>query len=417
MMAALPTPFEAYRLDLGRLGVDDDLSAADSMWLLVAHCLSRFADQPETGRLDLAERCAQALEQFAATAQDEGVQPLDAAALGDLKALIDGLKRYGERAGQEQIAKIVIDMSARMTALGALTLAFSVVGHAREAAYMASERSRGLMLAEQARIQRLLGNLDDADVLYGQLHAMGERSQDDVLLARAAIGRGGVSRHRGNYPKSRAFYADALTLSERSGSADLQRLAHQGLTVVAAVGKEWDEALRHGWLTLICGAGNAAYEAEALNNLAHISLGANQPRAALHAILKALPSLSEDRTLLPALGTALMAAARCDERSLVDHLAARLETSVASSKLPYECADALISLAKAFEEIGLGIRADNIRGRASDIATAHDFHELIHRAENDKPTHRTVTEATNELDEQTLQVVKNLEALEYELVM
>ena len=420
-MVALPTPFEAYRLDLSRAGTEDDFGSADSLWLLVAHCLSRFSEQPETARLDLAERSAQALEQFATSTQDaveqDGVKPLDPASLGELQKLIEGLHRYADRAGQETIAKAVIDLSGRVTAAGALTLAYTMLGHAREAVVQVSQRSRGLLLAEQARIARLLGQLDDAEGLYGQLHGMGERSQDELLLARAAIGRGVVARVRGNYPKSKAFFVEALTLSERVGSSELQRLAHQGLTVVAAVSEEWDEALRHGWLTLVLGAGNPEQESEALGNLAHISLGAGYPRAALHAILKAIPSYRDDRMLLPALGTAVVAAGRCDERSLLDHLTVKLDEHVANSNLPYEGARALLSLAQAFDEMGLPGRADSARSRARGMAEEHEFHELIHVAERDELARREVVTDARELDQQTLEVVTSLESLEYELVL
>ncbi len=420
-MVALPTPFEAYRLDLSRISSEDDFGAADSMWLLVAHCLSRFADQPETARLDLAERCAQALEQFSATAQEavdeDGVKPLDDTSLGDLTRLIEGLTRYGDRAGQELLAQAVLDISARMSAVGALTLAYTLVGSAREAVQHVPERSRGLLLAEQARVTRLLGNLDDADGLYAQLHGMGERSRDELLLARAAIGRGVVARVRGNYPKARAFFVDALDLSERAGSAELQRLAHQGLTVAAAVAEDWEEALRHGWLTLVHGAGNAEQECEALINLAHISLGAGYSRAALHAILKAIPNASDDHTRLPALGTAVVAAARSGERPLLEHLAAKLDNTAASSSLPYEAARALLSLSEAFDEIGRGARADSMRARARALAEKHEFHELVHVTESNELTRRVTAVGARELDDQTREVVAHLEALEYELVL
>lgn len=420
-MVALPTPFEAYRLDLSRVGTEDDFGAADSLWLLVAHCLSRFSEQPETARLDLARRCAEALEQFAATAQEaveeDGVKPLDDASLGDLSKLVDGLRRYADRAGQDALAKAVIGMSARITAAGALTLAYTMVGNAREAVLHLSERSRGLLLAEQARVARLLGQLDDAESLYGQLHGMGERSHDELLLARAAIGRGVVARVRGNYPKARAFFVDALALSERVGSAELQRLAHQGLTVAAAVAEEWDEALRHGWLTHVLGAGNAEQECEALINLAHISLGAGQARAALHAALRALPDARDDRTRLPALGTAVVAAARCSERSLLEAIATTVENTVQVSSLPYESARALLSLSQSFDQVGMATRADNVRARARAIAEAHEFHELMHVAESDEVTRRATALAASDLDEQSLEVVRNLESLEFELVV
>jgi len=419
-MVALPTPFEAYQLDLGRLGVDDDLCAADSMWLLVAHCLSRFANQPETARLDLAGRCALALQQFAASATDadgEDGHPLDEPALGDLASLIAGLQRFSERSGQELLAKTVLEMSARMSALGALTLAHTMVGHARHAALQVPERTRGLMIAEQARLMRLLGNLDESAALYAQVHGMGERARDEVLLARASIGRGVIARVRGNYPSAHAFFTDALNRSEKAGSAELQRLAHQGLFVVAAMGESWDDALRHGWLTLVLGAGNPAHEAEALINLAHVSLGAGFPRAALHAVLKAMSSTTDQRMLLPALGTAVMAAARCGERSVLDCLADRMERTVDGSNLPFEGADALISLSRAYAELGLGARAESIGSHARAIAEAHGFHELVHKSEETKLTRPVIMTEAREIDEKTREVVSKLETLEYELVL
>lgn len=418
-MVTMPTPFEAYRLDLGRLGIEEDLCAADSMWLLVAHCLTRFADQPESARLDLAQRCAQALEQFAATAQEttEDILPLDEASLGELNRLIGGLQNFGDRAGQEQVAKVVVDLSTRMAGLGAYMLAHTMVGHARGAVHLVSDRTRGLMLAEQARVMRLLGHLDDAEVLYAQVHALGERGRDELLLARAAIGRGVVARVRGNYPKARQFFADALDLSERAKSAELQRLAHQGLTIAAAVAADWEEALRHGWLTLVHGAGNPEQECEALINLSHVSLEAGYAKAALHAVLRALPAAADDHTRLPALGTAVVAAARCGERSMLECLAIKLETTVAVSSLPYETGRSLLSLARAFDEIGMPARADSIRGRAREVAEQHQFHELLHVVETDELTRPATAVETRELDDETQQVVANLEALEFELVV
>ncbi len=419
-MVALPTPFEAYRLDLSRVGSEDDFGAADSLWLLVAHCLSRFSEQPETARLDLAERSAQALEQFAASADEaveqDGVKPLDEASLGDLQKLIDGLQRYADRAGQETIAKVVIDLSGRMTGAGALTLAYTMVGSAREALHDASARSRGLLLAEQGRIARLLGNLDDAEQLYAQVHGIGERTGDQLLLGRAAIGRGNTSRLRGNYPKAREFFNDALSISEAAGIAEIQRLAHQGLTIILGEARDYDGALYHGWLTFVQANGRQKDESEALVNLANISVLAGQPRAALHAILKSIPNLADGRILLPALGIGALAAARCGEVSMVEPLTEKMERAVAESSLPYENANALLTLSQAFAELGRDNRAFMTRERARAIAEEHGFHELAHAAEQNEITRHPV-EAPREWSDSTREVLANLEGLECALLL
>jgi len=419
-MVALPTPFEAYRLDLSRAGTEDDFGSADSLWLLVAHCLSRFSEQPETARLDLAERSAQALEQFAASAhgalEPDSVQPLDEGSLGELQKMIEGLHRYAERAGQEQIAKAVIDMSGRITASGALMLAYTMVGSAREAVRDASARSGGLLLAEQGRIARLLGNLDDAEQLYAQVHGIGERTDDQLLLGRAAIGRGNTSRLRGNYPKAREFFTEALAISEAASIAEIQRLAHQGLTIILGEARDYDGALFHGWLTFVQAGGRQKEESEALINLANISVLAGQPKAALHAILKSIPNIADGRILLPALGIGALAAARCGEVSMIEPLTEKLERAVSESTLPYENANALLTLSQAFAELGRENRAFTTRERAKAIAEEHGFHELAHVADQNELTRHPV-EAPREWSDSTREVLANLEGLECALVL
>jgi hypothetical protein len=167
-------------------------------------------------------------------------------------------------------------------------------------------------------------------------------------------------------------------------------------------------------MTLVHAAGNSRFECEALVNLAHISLGAGYSRAALHAILKAMPNAADEHVRLPALGTAVVAAARCEEQSLVEHLATQLEGTAANSSTPYEAARALLSLSDALYEIGLTARGNTIRGRALAIAEKHHFNELIHVAEQEVA--RPVVNETRELHYEGREVVSKLEALEYELV-
>ncbi|MGQ0537482.1 MAG: tetratricopeptide repeat protein, partial [Gemmatimonadaceae bacterium] len=391
----------------------------DSFWLLVAHCLSRFEDQPEAARVELAERCAYALEQFKESAPEavaeDGVTPLDEVTLSELDRLVAGLKRYSVRSGQEQIASVVLDMSGRMVTLGALTLAFATVGSTREAVRAVSARTSGLMLAEQGRIQRLLGNLDEAEALYGQVRAMAERTPDALLRGRAAIGRGVIARVRGNYPKAREFFSEALEVGEAAGIAEVQRLAHHGLMIAAATGGDFDDALRHGWLAFVNAAGSPKDEGEALQNLAQVSLDAGYPRAALQSILKAMPNDDNLRVLLPGLATAAVAAGRCGELALLDTITARVERLVAASKLPFENASALISVARAQSEVGHRAPAQALRARAKAILAERNYHELEHRIESDELT-ASVTVQPRNLDRDAREVVRSLEQLEAAVV-
>ncbi|HJU73716.1 MAG TPA: tetratricopeptide repeat protein, partial [Gemmatimonadaceae bacterium] len=335
-----------------------------------------------------------------------------------LSQLIEGLRRYRERAGHELLAKTVLEMSMRMSALGALTLAYTLVGSAREAIENISDRTRGLLLAEQARVTRLLGQLDDAEAMYAMVRGIAERSGDRELEARSALGAGVVAQRRGNYPKARECFERGLACAAAEGQRDLEAIAHQGLTITALAKQDYDLALQHGWETLRRVTGNPGRESEALVNLANASMEAGYPRAALHALLKCLRYAREHRVILPALANATLAAARCGEVGMLEMLGSRLERAMVESKLPYENAYAAYDLARAYEAVGQNVRALTLRTRAKAIAQERDFFELIHCLEADELTRRTEPAVEpRELEEASQYVVRELETMECELLV
>ena len=93
---------------------------------------------------------------------------------------------------------------------------------------------------------------------------------------------------RGNYPRSRIYFERALELAQTAKSGELELLAHQGLTICLAIGKDFDRALQHAWATYELSQGDRRKETEALTNLAQLSLDSGFPRAALQGFAAVL---------------------------------------------------------------------------------------------------------------------------------
>ncbi len=167
--------------------------------------------------------------------------------LADLRLMIAGLTSIESRVGADAVSRASRGFAARMAEAGALSVAFSVIDAARQVSADASDRERGLLAADQARIARQLGELDTSEELYRTACAIGERSSDNELLSRSSLGRGVIARVRGNYPRARAFFQPGLQLAVTAGSKELEFFAHQGLTIVTCVTGDSDAAINHGW--------------------------------------------------------------------------------------------------------------------------------------------------------------------------
>ena len=101
---------------------------------------------------------------------------------------------------------------------------------------------------------------------------------------------------------------------------------------------------------------------------------------------------------------------------MIEPLTEKLERAVSESTLPYENANALLTLSQAFAELGRENRAFTTRERAKAIAEEHGFHELAHVADQNELTRHPV-EAPREWSDSTREVLANLEGLECALVL
>lgn len=410
-MLGLESPLDAYRSDLARNKMREDFGGSDTVWLLTAHCLSRLTRASIEDREIIATQCAAALRDF--TDPTVAGASADERELRNLTLIVEGLAEFGARRAAEALSQGVRGLSNGMVEAGALSTAYTTIAHAREVTVCAGDRERGLLTAHQAYVARMLGDLETAEELYAATEEIGRQAVDFAVLARANIGRGVIARRRGNYPRSRIFYERALELAETARADDLVMMAHQGLTVCFAMNQDFDRALQHAWTTYELSRGDNTKEAEALGNLAQLSLDAGFPHAALRGFAAVLGRSDSLRVSLGVLGGAALAAAQAGKIEILTRISDETDRRVLTSALPYENAQALYHLAMAFAAVGDTERSDAYLARTRRLAKARGFFELLHRTERQQLTRAAAkTTAPHELSPTAHQVVESLAEVE-----
>lgn len=409
MLAPL-NPLDAYRTDLDRLHRRSEFGNADTVWLLLAHCLGKLSRIGEPIRDQIALQSANALRDLAESA--DGLPAESPQHRADLQLMVAGLSSIDTAAGANAVSRACRGFAARMAEAGALTVAYSVIGYARHVASDASDRERGLLVADQARIARQLGELDTAEELYRTAAAIGERATDKELMSRSFLGRGVIARVRGNYPRARSLFRHGLQLAVASGSSELTFFAHQGLTIVCNVTGDFSAGIEHGWKAFALASGDQVREAETLTNLAQSCLDCGYPRAALRAFLSALSRTDLLRIRLSALGGAALAAGKLEDRTLLNRLSWEIVQTAQRSSLPYENAQALYHLSAAFIAVADDISAERYRQEVQKIAQARGYFELVHATERDELTRTAQRAAPRELQITSREVVGSLESFE-----
>ncbi len=411
MLAPL-SPFEAYRCDLDRQSKRSEFGNADTVWLLLAHCLGRLVRVGDSLREQLALQSADALKDLLEA--DSEWADESTGHIHDLKLIIAGLSELHSDVGSNAVARAIRGFAARMADAGALSVAYSVLGNVRACVAQASDRERGLLAADQARVARQLGELETADELYRVATMIAERSSDNELLARAALGRGVLARVRGNYPKARVFFQHGLQMASVVGARELQYYAHQGLTIITGVTRDFDAGLEHGWAAFRLADGDVTKEAESLTNLAQLCLDAGYPAAALRSFMSALSRTSVLRVRLSALAGAALAAGQTKDELRLRRLTDEIRQTVERSALPFENAHALHALAAAHTACGDDISAERFRQETLQIARTKGFHELEIASERLEIARVAKAPAPRDLQEPTRDLVFSLVEFEPE---
>ena len=236
----------------------------------------------------------------------------------------------------------------------------------------------GRVEAVRARLAWKRGALDVAEDMYRGVAMAARRLHCDELRVRAWIGRAIVARLRGNYPASRRYGQNAIVLAERSELRRLASTAHHTLMVAAAVGKEFDAAVEHGWHSFLNADGDVTLESGALCDIGHLFLDSGHPTTAMAAFQAVLARKPSNRIAIPVLGGFAVAAARL---ALPEQVLIATEDILAranSGATAYDIATALVDLTRAHLAIGNEVRAETFREQAHALAVSKGFHEIVH---------------------------------------
>jgi tetratricopeptide (TPR) repeat protein len=364
-------PVAAYTADLDRLG-RSALGDGDVGWLALAQVLWRAAQLRADARDTFLHDGATALEAYDADG-------LVRRAAGAIRRLSHGGPQGSRIEAADEVAAAAQDVVADEEKAGAFTLALATLAALRGAVRSMSARADGLVLAQQGRVARQLGDLPSAEAFYASAAAAGRRAGAPDVRLRALLGRGVAANMRGNYPEARTIFRRALALARRTGAAEYVRAAHSGLLHAALSASDVPTALVHGWAAAQGAADVPAERAMILNNLGEVCRLAGHDRAALRGHLAALALTDLPRIRLAALGGAALAAARLGATGLLAHLARDAERAIEVSGQPYENALTLVELAEAFGVVGDRVASERLRTCAATLAAVGGFHEVTHR--------------------------------------
>lgn len=410
MLAPL-TPFQAYRCDLDRFGTRTEFGDADTVWLLLTHCLSRMSRVGSGVREEIALHSSEALRDLLDSDPDGAEKA--GAHHHDLRLLIGGLAAIETGAGSDAVLRGCRGFASRMSESGAHALSYTLMDHARLSAPHASERERGLAAAEQAKYARQLGDLDGADQLYSSAATIGERSGDRELMARSILGRGVIARVSGNYPRSRQLFERGLKLAQDVGSVELQYYARQGLTIMFGVAKDFGAAMENGWEAFRLAQGDNTKEAESLTNLAQVCLDAGFPEAALRGFMGSLARCSVLRVRASALAGAVIAAGRAGRDELVHRIEREAQGVFDRTALPYENARLSLALSCAHRSLGNDIASERHRQDALSIARSR-FHEIEYDCSRPEIRRAATNPVPPELTNTQMTAVSQLSTFEVE---
>ncbi|HKN67832.1 MAG TPA: hypothetical protein VJW73_16225 [Gemmatimonadaceae bacterium] len=306
-------------------------------------------------------------------------------------------------------------LAARMEDAGALALADTALQMlllVRVDAEGIEIEEQGRVIAHRARIARQGGDVELSLEQYRNVERIARITRSDDLYARAWIGFAVLAMVRGNYPESAEWFAQAATAADKAGDRDLSRNAHHGSLIAAAKRDDFDDALRHGWLAFRYSIGDAQLEAEALSNLGGVMLQARAYRPAAAAFDAALRRNPPARLAIPALGGAIVTAARLGDADRARERYATLARYAAASDYQWELTDALIEAATALFLLGDAAEAERVRARALELASEGKFHELEFRAERIAEESAPQAPITVEMSRETRTVCEQVEQLD-----
>ena len=381
--AVMPStsPAEAYAADLERLGRSTPIGGSDDAWLVLAHALHRFSLLTEAEANAALSQTADAIAINAVAAGVATQSALLRCALA-LQAMHDASRVL--ESGHSPVTELFVATQAvaeEQELAGAFELAHATLhGVLRAFGNRATPRAQGNVMAQLGRAVRQLGAHDLAHGYYDEAIMVGYECEALDVVARALLGLGVMALTRGNYPKARELFERALVNADRANDPELIRSAHHGLFNCALASGDLDSALVHGWNVLrLCIAPDS--RAEALVNMAEVCRLTGEHDAALRVYSVAMEWTSQPRVRAHALGGALQSAVACHRSTDVRRYLKELDELMPSVPDPYTRAVVAVERSNAMIFLGDAGSATVQLEEALSLATAHSYHELVHRVE------------------------------------
>jgi hypothetical protein len=160
--------------------------------------------------------------------------------------------------------------------------------------------------------------------------------------------------------------------------------------VAAAVGKEFESAVEHGWQAYQNGIGDVTLETGALGNVGQLFLDAGHPDTAMAAFKVVIARHPSDRIVVPALGGLAVAAARLGLRNVVDATMHEIRLRENTGATAYDIATAMVDLSRAYVTLADDTQAEEFREHAYAIAVSRGFHEIAHHTRESIRTQRSL---------------------------
>ncbi len=383
--AVLPStlPAEAYARDLERLRRAGPLGAADDVWLMLAHTLSRCAGVSD-GVVNVIAPEAADLIAVSAVASGLGSESSIMRAASALRSLTPGGTARSTHTDDTVMSELAVATQAvaeELELAGAFELAYAMLsGLLRAFAARLPMRVQGNVLAQLGRAARQLSATDVAREMYEEALTIGQQCGAMDVVARAQLGLGVLGLMLGNYPSAREHFQRGLLNAELATDPELMRSAHHGLFNCGFASGDLDAAMVHGWNVLrLCIAPDS--RAEALMNMAEICRMTGEHDAAIRTYTVAIEWTSSRRVRMHALSGALQSAVACGRLSDARRYLAELEEQLPETPDTYTRAVVGVEIADSLHRLGDAAGACVHLADALALATDNAYHEIAHRAE------------------------------------
>lgn len=220
-----------------------------------------------------------------------------------------------------------------------------------------------------------------AETWFRRSIALARQTGDWTSYALAFSGLGNLYMQRGNYPAARRFHVRALRAARRHSLRQIQGSALHDLFVIAAHGRQPDDAERYA---------RGAFEAYGLdhprlpalaNDLAYFWMERGHFAPALTVFQALLPHITRHEDRLVGLANIVRAAAGAGQRRLFEETWDEVWDGLARNEPAENQAQVLLELAHGASQLGEWERAERAAERALKVARDRGENKVIVTAE------------------------------------